>query len=137
MGLHGDLPDIGAWKHDARGLPTQLQGNAGEALGGLGHDHRADRVGPGEGNPIDSRVRRQLTTDVRVAGDHVQDAGGQLRPADQLAEKERRQRGPRRWEQDDGAPDGQRGSELEDREVKRVVVTRAVRHDVDVRLCIL
>ena len=61
----------------------------------------------------------------------VHDARRQPGLLDEVAEQQRRQRGPRRRQQHDRAAGGQGGAELEDREVERVVVAGDRRDHAD------
>ncbi len=120
--LDGDLGDVDVVGDDARRLAAELEGDAGEVLGGLGHDLGAHAVGAGERDPVDAAVRGQLLADLDAADDHVHDARREPRLLDQVTEQERGERRARRREQHDRAAGREGRAELEDREVQRVVV---------------
>ena len=99
-------------------------------LAGGGHDRPAGRGGAGEGDHVDVGARRQGDTDFGVGtGEHVDHTGRDVGVVgDQLAERKRDQRRIRCALQHHGAPGRQRGRELGQRELRRVVVRDDRRH---------
>ncbi len=118
------IVDVAVVEQHERRLAAELEEHPlhGGARGR--HDLAADRRRAGERHDVDVGMRRQLGAD-RVVGrrEHVHDAGRDVgRLGDELAERERRPRRVGRALEHDGAAGRERGRELRERELDRVVV---------------
>ena len=118
------IADVAVVEEHERRLAAELEEHALHGRARRGHDLAADRRRAGERHDVDVGVRRQLGAD-RVVGrrEHVHDAGRDVgRLGDELAERERRPRRVGRALEHDRAAGRERGRELRERELDRVVV---------------
>ncbi len=119
-------PDVAVFEDDERRLAAQLEEHTLHGRAGRGHDLATDRRRAGEGNNVDVGMGRELHTD-RVVGrrDHIDDARGNVGGfGDELAERERGPRRVGRALEHHRASRRERGRELRERELDRVVVRR-------------
>ena len=109
-----------------RGLAAELEEHPLHGGARRRHDLAPDRRRAGERHDVDVGMRRQLGADLGIGGrEHVDDARRDLgRLGDELAERERRPRRVGRALEHHRAPGGERGRELRERELDRVVVRR-------------
>ena len=123
--------DVGVVEDDDRRLAAELEV---EPLDGVRRDLRDPLAGRGitrDRHHADLRVTDQRVTDIGArAGQHV-DHTGRQDPAEDLSERERAQRRPRRRLQHDRAAGRERRAELPGRHIERVVPRRDRRHDAD------
>ena len=123
---HRGQRDVAVVEEDERRLAAELEEHALHGRARRGHDLAADGRRAGERHDVDVGVRRQLGADGGVGRrEHVHDAGRDVgRLGDELAERERRPRRVGRALEHDGAAGRERGRELRERELDRVVVRR-------------
>ena len=127
--LGGGL-DVGVVEHDDRGLAAELEVDALERVGGGGGDGLAGADRAGEGDEVDALVAHELLTDVALAEDDVEDAGGDVL-VDELREPDGGGRRVLRRLEDHGVAGGDRGGELPDGHHERVVPRRDPAADPD------
>ena len=122
--------EVGVVKHDRRGLAAELEEDLLECVAGGRHDPPAGRRGAGEGDHVDVGAGGQCRPDLWVgSAEHVDDAGGNVGVVgDQLTKRQRDERGVRRGLENHRASGGQRGRELGQCELIRIVVGDDRRH---------
>ena len=114
-------------EHDHRRLAAQLQVHALEALGGVGGHPLAGLHRAGEGDHVHVRVLDQRGAGLGAAGDHVEDAVGQVLGR-QPRQVQAGERGGGSRLEDHRVPGGQRRADLPHRHHQRVVPGRDLPH---------